>query len=143
MFNNYFTIKEFPGDVYRAVGEIIKNSQDFEQSYKELAHMLEVKVKNIDGSSLNKLNEALKKNKLIDEKEFNELKEVIKIRNYVNHKFYLEDFRKKYDSYEEKIAGLEGILNKTQFLIFEAIDVIDNKIDKLRGINIVRPTVFD
>lgn len=143
MFKNYFAIKEFPGDVYRAVGEIIKNSQDFEQSYKELARLLEVNVKNIDGSSLNKLNEALKKNKLIDEKEFNELKEVIKIRNYVNHKFYLEDFRKKYGSYEEMIAELEGILNKTQFLIFEAIDVIDNKIDKLRGINIVRPTVFD
>ena len=44
MFNNYFTIKDFPGDVYRAVSEIIKNSQDFEQSYKELVRMLKVKV---------------------------------------------------------------------------------------------------
>lgn len=143
MLNNYFTIKDYPGDVYRAVGEIIKNSQDFEQSYKELARMLEVKVKNIDGSSLNKLNEALKSEKLIDEKEFNQLKEVIKIRNYVNHKFYLEDFQKEYGGYENKIAALEEILNKAQFLIFEAIDVIDNKIDKLCGKTIMRPTVFD
>ena len=100
-------------------------------------------MKNIDGSSLNKLNEALKSEKLIDEKEFNQLKEVIKIRNYVNHKFYLEDFQKEYGGSENKIAALEEILNKAQFLIFEAIDVIDNKIDKLRGKTIMRPTVFN
>lgn len=94
---------------------------------------------NIDNASLNKLNEALKKNELIEEKEFNDLKSVIRGRNYINHTFFLSDFRK----HANKCDILEDKLNEIQFLIYEATDVIDNKIDKLKGSEIMRPTVFD
>lgn len=139
----YFTIKNFPNDVYNAVGQIIKSAQEWEQEYKKLATILNISVKNINKSSLNKLNETLKKHNLISKKDYKNLKEVIKIRNYINHEFYLTDFQNSASDYDIYIETLEKKLNSAQFLIFEATDVIDNKIDKFRGDNIVRPTIFD
>ena len=135
----YFTIKNFPTDVYTAVGQIIQSSQEWEAEYKKLAKELDISTINIDNASLNKLNEALKKNELIEEKEFNDLKSVITGRNYIHHTFFLSDFRK----HANKCDILEDKLNEIQFLIYEATDVIDNKIDKLKGSEIMRPTVFD
>lgn len=139
----YFTIKNFPNDVYNAVGQIIKSAQEWEQEYKKLATILNISVKNINKSSLNKLNKTLKKHNLISKKDYKNLKEVIKIRNYINHEFYLTDFLNSASDYDIYIETLEKKLNSAQFLIFEATDVIDNKIDKFRGDNIVRPTIFD
>ena len=143
MCDKYFTIKNFPNDVYNAVGRIIRSAQEWEQKYKKLATVLNISVKNINKSSLNKLNEALKKHNLISKKDYKNLKEVIKIRNYINHEFYLTDFQNSASGYDIYIETLEKNLNFAQFLIFEATDVIDNKIDKLQGDNIVRPTIFD
>lgn len=143
MCDKYFTIKHFPNDVYNAVGRIIRSAQEWEQKYKKLATVLNISVKNINKSSLNKLNEALKKHNLISKKDYKNLKEVIKIRNYINHEFYLTDFQNSASDYDIYIETLEKKLNSAQFLIFEATDVIDNKIDKLQGDNIVRPTIFD
>ena len=143
MCDKYFTIKNFPNDVYNAVGRIIRSAQEWEQKYKKLATVLNISVKNINKSSLNKLNEALKKHNLISKKDYKNLKEIIKIRNYINHEFYLTDFQNSASDYDIYIETLEKNLNSAQFLIFEATDVIDNKIDKLQGDNIVRPTIFD
>lgn len=143
MCDKYFTIKDFPNDVYNAVGRIIRSAQEWEQKYKNLATVLNISVKNINKSSLNKLNEALKKHNLISKKDYKNLKEVIEIRNYINHEFYLTDFQNSASDYDIYIETLEKNLNSAQFLIFEATDVIDNKIDKLQGDNIVRPTIFD
>lgn len=143
MCDKYFTIKNFPNDVYNAVGRIIRSAQEWEQKYKKLATVLNISVKNINKSSLNKLNEALKKHNLISKKDYKNLKEVIKIRNYINHEFYLTDFQNSASDYDIYIETLEKKLNSAQFLIFEATDVIDNKIDKFQGDNIVRPTIFD
>lgn len=88
----YFTIKNFPTDVYTAVGQIIQSSQEWEAEYKKLAKELDISTINIDNASLNKLNEALKKNELIEEKEFNDLKSVIRGRNYINHTFFCRTF---------------------------------------------------
>lgn len=143
MCDKYFTIKNFPNDVYNAVGRIIRSAQEWEQKYKKLATVLNISVKNINKSSLNKLNEALKKHNLISKKDYKNLKEVIKIRNYINHEFYLTDFQNSASDYDIYIETLEKKLNSAQFLIFEATDVIDNKIDKFQGDNIVRSTIFD
>lgn len=143
MCDKYFTIKNFPNDVYNAVGRIIRSAQEWEQKYKKLATVLNISVKNINKSSLNKLNEALKKHNLISKKDYKNLKEIIKIRNYINHEFYLTDFQNSASDYDIYIETLEKNLNSAQFLIFEATDVIDNKIDQLQGDNIVRPTIFD
>ena len=95
-------------------------------------------------SCLNKLNVALKKQKLISEKDFQNLKKVIKLRNYMNHEFFLKDFSDTLNDYDRHIEKLENCLNLTQFLIYEATDIIDNKIDKLNGDdNSIRPTIFD
>lgn len=143
MCDKYFTIKNLPNDVYNAVGRIIRSAQEWEQKYKKLATVLNISVKNINKSSLNKLNEALKKHNLISKKDYKNLKEVIKIRNYINHEFYLTDFQNSASGYDIYIETLEKNLNSAQFFIFEATDIIDNKIDKLQGDNIVSPTIFD
>lgn len=143
MCDRHFIIKTFPDDIYNAVGQIIKSAQEWEQEYKKLAIMLNVSVKNINVSSLNKLNNALKKYDLISETDYKKLKEVIKIRNYINHEFYLIDFQNSADCYDEYIEKIEKKLNLAQFQIFEATDFVDNRIDKLQNNSIMRPTVFD
>lgn len=125
-------------DIYTAVGKIIEVAQDWEQDYKELATLLRVDIKNVNKSSLNRLNKKLhEENKLI-KKEYDDLAKVIDLRNYINHVFFLE-MKRKMISYEEIGKKLSDIL----FLIQEADDVICNKIDALKESSIIRPTVFD
>ena len=142
MPENSFVIKNYPYDVYAAVGQIIKNSQDLEEEFKKLTRLLGIPVKNIGNSSLNKLNDALKKNGLINENDYANLKKVIAVRNHINHDFFLTAFKKSDADFDARIERLEKFLNTAQFVIFEATDFIDNKIDELRGSKIVRPTIF-
>ena len=125
-------------DIYAAVGKIIEAAQDWEQDYKELAKKLKADIKNVNKSSLNRLNIKLHKENKLTKKEYDDLAKVIDLRNYINHVFFLEINRKKM-SYEEIGKKLSDIL----FLIQEADDVVCNKIDALKGSSIIRPTVFD
>lgn len=54
-------IKDYPNDVYKAVGKIIMYAQKWEQEFKKLATILQIPIKKIDTASLNTLNNALKK----------------------------------------------------------------------------------
>ncbi len=138
-----FIIKNYPDDVYCAVGKIIKAAQEFEQDFKNLTKRLDLSVKNISNSSLNKLNDALKTNGIVGEDCYEKMKKVIYARNYINHTFFIEDFNDTSLPYDEKIKKLEDKLLSALFMIFEANDVINNIFDKLNGINITRPTIFD
>ncbi len=138
MLGKDIIIEDYPNDVYKAVGKIIKHSQEWEQKYKKLATILQISIKNIDIASLNTLNNALKKEKYLSDKEYKDLECVINKRNYINHEFFLKDFHNR------KFKEIENILNDIQFLIFEATDVIDNLIDELQGnFYFRRPTIFD
>lgn len=139
----FFEIKNFPDDVYKAVGKIIKSSQELERDYKTLATKLKLKVKDINNSSLNKLNDALKKSGNLTPKEYDNLKEVIRIRNDINHKFFIEIFEDRLIGYDERIARFNNVLNYSQYVIYEATDVIDNKIDTLDGKTIMRKNIFE
>lgn len=139
----FFEIKNFPDDVYKAIGKIIKSSQELERDYKTLATKLKLKVKDINNSSLNKLNNALKKSGNLTLKEYNNLKEVIQVRNDINHKFFIEIFDDISKGYDERIVRVSNVLNYSQCVIYEANDVIKNKIDTLDGKTIMRRTAFD
>lgn len=139
----FFDIKNFPDDVYIAVGKIIKSSQELERDYKTLATKLKLKVKDINNSSLNKLNNALKKSGNLTPKEYNNLKEVIQVRNDINHKFFIEIFDDISKGYDEIMVKFSNVLNYSQCVIYEANDVIKNKIDALDGKTIMRRTAFD
>lgn len=125
-------------DIYNAVGEIIEAAQDWEQDYKELAIRLNVDLKNVNKSSLNKLNKKLHEENKLKKKDYNDLAKVIDFRNYINHVFFLE-IKGNTMNYEEIGERLSNIL----FLIQEADDVICNKINALKGSSIIRPTIFD
>lgn len=125
-------------DIYTAVGKIIEVAQNWEKDYKELTSLLNINIKDINNSSLNKLNNILHKEDKLTQKEYNDLAKVIDARNYINHEFFLEIKREKI-SYKEIGKKLSDII----FLIQEANDVICNKIDLLKGSSIIRPTVFD
>ena len=139
----FFEIKNFPADVYKAVGKIIKSSQELERDYKTLATKLKLKVKDINNSSLNKLNDALKKSGNLTPKEYNNLREVIRVRNDINHKFFIEIFDDISKGYDEMMVRFSNVLNYSQYVIYEANDVIKNKIDTLDGKTIMRRTAFD
>lgn len=140
---DYIEIKDFPNDVYAAVGRIIKASQELERDFKALAERLALPVKNINGSSLNKLNDALKVNGIIDNTLYEKLKKVIFIRNYINHTFFVKDFSSTAEPFDKRMKTLGLELSSALFVIYEANDVISNISDKLDGLPIVRPTVFD
>lgn len=139
----FFEIKNFPDDVYKAVGKIIKSSQELERDYKTLATKLKLKVKDINNSSLNKLNDALKRSGNLTPREYNNLKEVIRVRNDINHKFFIEIFDDMSKGYDERMVRFSNVLNYSQCVIYEANDVIKNKIDTLDGKTIMRRTAFD
>ena len=139
----FFEIKNFPDDVYKAVGKIIQSSQELERDYKTLATKLKLKVKDINNSSLNKLNNALKKSGNLTPKEYNNLKEVNQVRNDINHKFFIEIFDDISKGYDEIMVRFNNVLNYSQCVIYEANDVIKNKIDTLDGKTIMRRTAFD
>ena len=139
----FFDIKNFPDDVYIAVGKIIQSSQELERDYKTLATKLKLKVKDINNSSLNKLNDALKKSGNLTPKEYDALKEVIRIRNDINHKFFIKIFDEMSKGYDEMMVRFSNVLNYSQCVIYEANDVIKNKIDTLDGKTIMRRTAFD
>ncbi len=139
----FFEIKNFPDDVYKAVGKIIKSSQELERDYKTLATKLKLKVKDINNSSLNKLNDALKKSGNLTPKEYNNLREVIRVRNDINHKFFIKIFDDISKGYDEMMVRFSNVLNYSQCVIYEANDVIKNKIDTLDGKTIMRRTAFD
>lgn len=139
----FFEIKNFPDDVYKAVGKIIKSSQELERDYKTHATKLKLKVKDINNSSLNKLNDALKKSGNLTPKEYNNLREVIRVRNDINHKFFIKIFDDISKGYDEMMVRFSNVLNYSQCVIYEANDVIKNKIDTLDGKTIMRRTAFD
>ena len=120
-------IKNAPDDIHRAVGELIWLSQELEESFKTLTAILQLPVKNIDSSSLNKLNEALKKSGRITENEFKNLKLVIEARNYLNHSFYLNEYR------AGNLEIAERTLNLFRYAICEASDFIQNRLDQIRS----------
>ena len=100
---DYIEIKDFPNDVYAAVGRIIKASQELERDFKALAERLALPVKNINGSSLNKLNDALKVNGIIDNTLYEKLKKVVFIRNYINHTFFVKDFSSTAEPFDKRM----------------------------------------
>lgn len=140
---NEFTIENFPDDVYRAVGQIIKAAQELERDFKKLTTRLSLSVKNVNNSSLNKLNDALNKHGVISDDYYEKMKKVISIRNYVNHTFFIEDFEGNSLPFDEFRNLLGKKLSAALFMIFEAHDVISNISDALDGSPIRRPTVFD
>lgn len=44
-------IKDYPNDVYKAVGKIIMYAQKWEQEFKKLATILQIPIKKIDTAS--------------------------------------------------------------------------------------------
>ena len=133
---NEFTIENFPDDVYRAVGQIIKAAQELERDFKKLTTRLSLSVKNVNNSSLNK-------HGVISDDYYEKMKKVISIRNYVNHTFFIEDFEDNSLPFDEFRNLLGKKLSAALFMIFEAHDVISNISDALDGSLIRRPTVFD
>ena len=135
MITRFFNIRNH-NDVFDAVGQIIKASQEWEVEYKDYATRAKIEIDNLDYATLRRINAQLKEQGKISEKEFNDLQKVIKLRNFINHEFFLVDFNKEIEYLDEK-------LNNIMFLIFEATDVVSNMIERLEGFDGNRPTIFD
>lgn len=133
----FFSIKSYD-DILKAVGNIIKTSQEWEKDFKTLAEYLHVNMpkEKLNKASLNKLNKKLDAENKIEKSKYLLFERIIDLRNYINHEFFLV-------SEEKQIEEIEKELNDIQFLIFEVTDVVNNIKDNIMGKTIQRPTVFD
>lgn len=134
----FFEIKEY-NDIYKAVGKIIEASQELEQTFKRYALLKEVKLKDLETSTLNKLNNEFHQKGFYDDELYKNLKFIIDRRNYINHELFLELRKTNVVDYNK----VSDSLNNTLFLIFEASDLIENIIDDSSGRLGNRPTIFD
>ena len=124
-------------DVFCAIGDLIRLSQELERGYKVLGEKLGIKACVLSNKSLNAISNILEKEKKIEQKDLKNLKQVINIRNYINHKYFLVDFEKiDFDKQEKK-------LNEYHVVICEGIDLVNNLIDKKDGSSVNRSTIFD
>ena len=133
----FFSIKSYD-EILKAVGNIIKTSQEWEKDFKTLAEYLHVNMpkEKLNKASLNKLNKKLDAENKIEKSKYLLFERIIDLRNYINHEFFLV-------SEEKQIEEIEKELNDIQFLIFEVTDVVNNIKDNIMGKTIQRPTVFD
>ena len=58
MEEKHFQIKNYPDDIYRTVGELIRWAQEWEEQFKKFAKLLRVNKINIDIAFLNVLTAA-------------------------------------------------------------------------------------
>lgn len=72
----------------------------------------------------------------ISSKDYDNLRQVIKIRNYINHWYFINEFAESYERQEK-------ILNICHMILLEGSDVVNNLIDNIDGVGVVRPTIFD
>lgn len=126
-----FDIKQYDHDaVYQAVGKIIENAQNWEKEFRICAVSLGVKMNDIGRKTLVKINQKLKKKKLVKQREFDVLNEIINLRNDVNHTFFIGPIEqcKTMDKCktEEDWINLNAYLNTVNSLIFEARDIVNN-----------------
>ncbi len=122
------------GAVYQAVGKIIENAQEWEKEFRICAVSLGVKMNDIERKTLVKINQKLKKKKLVEQREFEILNEIINLRNDVNHTFFIGPINqcKTMDECktEEDWINLNAYLNTVNSFIFEARDIVNNIMNK-------------
>ena len=124
-------------DVFCAIGDLIRLSQELERDYKVLGEKLGINARVLSNKSLNAISSILEKEKKIEQKDLKNLRQVINIRNYINHKYFLGYFEKSgFDEQEKK-------LNEYRVVICEGIDLVNNLIDKKEGGSVNRSTIFD
>ncbi len=123
-------------DAFYAIGELIKLSQELECEYKKLGEKLGKKAGSLNNLSLNKINNMLNSENKISSKDYDNLRQVIKIRNYINHWYFINEFAESYERQEK-------ILNICHMILLEGSDVVNNLIDNIDGVGVVRPTIFD
>ena len=125
-------------DIYLAVGEIIKISQEWEKELRDLCKLSNCEIENLEIATLNKQIDILHNKQILDNEEYEKLKEIIKIRNYINHQFFLDE------DWHYPLEEVEETLNSIFYIINEGRDCIANKIDKLTGKSFgQRPTILN
>ena len=124
-----FHIKDV-NDIFNAAGQILKLSQDFEMAYKDYAILRELKVNNLQNSSLNKINNELNKEnkgKIITDEEHDNLEKIIMVKNYFMHEFFVNDFEPNDypNGYDGWLADINKELNLCYNYICEAVDYVN------------------
>lgn len=128
-----------PDDIYFAVGKIIQQGQEWENAFRKLCGAYNLKIGDLEKSTLNKMSGLLFKKKYLNKDEYEQLKGIINLRNIINHKYFLDkDWSFPYDEVQET-------LNSIYYLICDGIDYIDNKLDELDETHYhsKRPTVIE
>ena len=125
--------------VYKAIGKIIENAQKWEEEYRNCVKMHKIEMNNLERKTLVKINQKLKKKKIITQEEYEILSKIIEERNKINHEFFIVTM-KEYEG-EEKWEYIKNYLNVVWTIIFEAIDIVKNIANK-NNPNYIRAQTF-
>ena len=98
-------------NIYLEIGKILCKIQHWENEFKLLTQKYNIE-KSDDKRSLSNMNSFLLRNNIINEKEYNCIKKVIEYRNFIIHKFFLENDNNKIDEINLEIDKSLNIFNQ-------------------------------
>lgn len=108
------------------IGEIVLNAQQFEGCLRKYLSMNGVNESNIWRTG--KLITVLETKKLFTERETEILRKIIELRNWVVHELYEQEQQRLFlNDYRDKKLAV------TKHFLYEAIDFVNDKIDKQNG----------
>ena len=114
--------------VYKAIGKIIESAQMWEEEYRNCVKMHKIEMNNLERKTLVKINQKMKRKKIITQEEYDILSKIIEERNKINHEFFIVTM-KEYEG-EDKWEYIKNYLNVVWSIIFEARDIVNNITNK-------------
>ena len=127
--------------VYKAIGKIIESAQEWEEEYRNCVKMHNITMNNLERKTLVKINQKLKKKKIITQEEYVTLSKIIEERNKINHDFFIVTM-KNYEG-NDKWEYIKNYLNVVWSIIFEARDIVENIANKNNPNHIHVQTMID
>ena len=98
-------------DVYSAIGRTIELSQQWENSFRKFCIKEKCEIKDLETSTLRRMNKALLNKGSILQAEYDRLEKVINMRNYINHAFFLEYKALSYKQIENKLNEIFSLIS--------------------------------
>ena len=113
----------------------------WEEEYRNCVKMHNITMNNLERKTLVKINQKLKKKKIITQEEYVTLSKIIEERNKINHEFFIVTM-KNYEG-DDKWEYIKNYLNVVWSIIFEARDIVENIANKNNPNHIHVQTMID
>lgn len=110
----------------RLIGEIVENAQDFERALKDYLSMNGFAEEEVWNKGSGKLLSKAQEKGLFSNTEIDIIRKIIDYRNWTIHELHIDEKAKDFNYRNQKLAV-------TKHMLFEAIDVVNDHIEKMQG----------